>query len=230
MKRLAQRHTRKAIVKISDKIALPVEIADTPRQLTEGLQGRKELEGGMLFIHPEETEVSYWMRGTELPLSIAFFNNDGKIIHIADMNPHDETPVTPPEPVKYALEVKQGTFASRDVSIGDTIKIVKAQATSLPSSLYSYIEEHKNADVIIPEEVYDYIDIAGIEQNPSIRLLRDLQEHGRPNTMSEAVLIKVEPLKGVTVDIIDKWYYAIRHAINNVSDIIEKGKELDILE
>ena len=68
-------------IEINDQI-LDVEIADTPSKWAKGLMGRKELpEGkGMLFIYPSARRLSFWMKNTLTPLSIAFFDDDKTII------------------------------------------------------------------------------------------------------------------------------------------------------
>jgi hypothetical protein len=89
--------------------------------------GRTELaqDAGMLFVFGWERNLSFWMRNTLIPLSIAYIAADGRIVDIQDMEPLDDEP--PPyasaEPAKYALEVNQGFFAERGVEVGDTVEI-----------------------------------------------------------------------------------------------------------
>ena len=40
-----------------------------------------------------EKQRAFWMHETKIPLSIAFLNAQGRIVHTADMTPFDETPV-----------------------------------------------------------------------------------------------------------------------------------------
>ena len=101
------------------------EIARTPEERNKGLMYRKSLpEGeGMFFIFERDDILSFWMKNTSVPLSIAFIAYDGKIIDIKDMYPHDETSVRSSRSARYALEVPQGWFSRMGVQSGDVVKI-----------------------------------------------------------------------------------------------------------
>ena len=96
------------------------EVADTPELRQKGLQGCADLEPGhgMLFVFPEPCEPSFWMKDTTIPLSIAFMKDDGTIVGIARMEPNDLQLITPGQPVRYALEVRQGWFEDHRVEPG----------------------------------------------------------------------------------------------------------------
>ncbi len=99
------------------------EIADTPKERATGLMGRVSLvpDWGMLFVYPDEQPRSFWMKNTPLPLSIAFIDAAGRIVHITDMKPLTEVPVPSVHPAMYALEMNQGWFTKHGVMIGQTI-------------------------------------------------------------------------------------------------------------
>jgi uncharacterized membrane protein (UPF0127 family) len=59
-----------------------------------------------------------WMKNTLIPLSVAYLGEDGTIINIADMRPHDETSHCAKSPVRFALEMNQGWFAARGLKPG----------------------------------------------------------------------------------------------------------------
>lgn len=105
------------------KVRVWVEIADGPFEQARGLMYRKELgeDRGMLFTYPNERELSFWMRNTSLPLSIAFIDSKGRIMDLLDMKPFDDRSphYVSSEPVRYALEVNQGFFKERGVKVGD---------------------------------------------------------------------------------------------------------------
>ena len=104
-----------------------VEIADDTNEMARGLMGRTALaeDSGMLFVYPEERELSFWMRNTLIPLSIAYMDSGGRIVDIQDMKPlDDEEPhYTSAEPAQYALEVNRGFFDERGVEVGDRAKL-----------------------------------------------------------------------------------------------------------
>ncbi|MCZ6601674.1 MAG: DUF192 domain-containing protein [Planctomycetota bacterium] len=103
---------------------LHVEVAKSSNERSLGLMHRKSLEQnrGMIFVFPEDDELSFWMKNTFLPLSIAFIRTDGEIVDIQDMEPHDETPVISRGLARYALEVNQGWFAENGVHPGDRVE------------------------------------------------------------------------------------------------------------
>jgi hypothetical protein len=111
-----------AIIKVEIQgHALKAEVAATTEQRTRGLMYRRDLDrnAGMLFAYEDASTLSFWMKNTFIPLSIAFIADDGSIIHITDMAPQTLAPHRSPKPVRYALEVNRGWFRDRDVTAGD---------------------------------------------------------------------------------------------------------------
>jgi uncharacterized membrane protein (UPF0127 family) len=111
------------------------EVADEPNERSAGLMGRKELaEGeGMLFIFPEPQPLSFWMRDTLVPLSIAYLNAQGVIREIHDMKPLDETTSQSMfRDLLYALEVPQGWFEKNNILPGDRVVGLPAPSTAKP--------------------------------------------------------------------------------------------------
>src|SRR5574341_2349311 len=68
-------------------IEVQIELATTPDEQILGLMYRDKLEdnGGMLFIFPRQKILSFWMKDTRIPLSIAFIKADGRITQIESM-------------------------------------------------------------------------------------------------------------------------------------------------
>ena len=96
------------------------ELADTPELRRKGLSGRTVLEPGygMLFVYEEPAFLTFWMKDTTIPLSIAFIHPDGTIAQIERMQPQDLTRIPSDEAVQYALEVRQGWFEERGIRPG----------------------------------------------------------------------------------------------------------------
>jgi len=103
------------------------EIARTQEERNKGLMFRKKLPDGegMLFIYERDEVMSFWMKNTLVPLSIAFITSDGRIIEVRDMYPRDENSVFSSRSVRYALEVPQGWFSRAGIQNGDVVKIPK---------------------------------------------------------------------------------------------------------
>jgi uncharacterized protein len=111
-----------------DSLLIDVEVAETPEQREFGLMFRESLgeRSGMVFLFFERRRGSFWMKNTLVPLSIAFFGDDGRILAILDMEPCRADPCKLYDPgVTYsgALEVNQGAFDDWKVSVGDRITI-----------------------------------------------------------------------------------------------------------
>jgi len=105
--------------------SVKAEIAKNDEEKSQGLMHRKKLDDGegMLFIYNRDQILSFWMKNTLIPLSIAFIASDGRIIDIKDMYPHDENPVISSRSLRYALEVPQGWFARTGITAGDIVII-----------------------------------------------------------------------------------------------------------
>jgi uncharacterized membrane protein (UPF0127 family) len=96
---------------------LTVEVADSEATRMQGLMHRRILpeNRGMLFVFREVTHHAMWMMNTYIPLSVAFLDEHGVIINIADMRPQTSDTHAAAKPAKYALEVNQGWFAKRGI-------------------------------------------------------------------------------------------------------------------
>ncbi|MBV9452741.1 MAG: DUF192 domain-containing protein, partial [Rubrobacter sp.] len=114
-----------------ERVEVKVEIADDPAKRQKGLMERTALaeNAGMLFVFNREQQLSFFMKNTLIPLSIAYIDGGGRIVDIQDMQPLDETPHPSAAPARYALEVNQGFFREHDVEVGDTVELPR-QATS----------------------------------------------------------------------------------------------------
>jgi len=99
---------------------IKAEMAVTPEQQMTGMMFRKEMNGneGMLFVDAEKSQRCFWMKNTLVPLTIAFIDNDGTIVNLADMQPLDERSHCAKAPVRFALEMRQGWFEKRGIKAG----------------------------------------------------------------------------------------------------------------
>ena len=96
---------------------------DTSREL--GLMSRTNLgtDEAMVFVFPQPRPVSFWMKDTPVPLSIAYVGRSGLIYELHDMKPFDETPVpSASSAILYAIEVPQGWFLNHGVFAGSTVE------------------------------------------------------------------------------------------------------------
>ena len=100
------------------------EVAATEATRTTGLMNRFSLQPdhGMLFVFKEPQPQAFWMKNTYVPLSIAFIDGDGLIINIEDMAPLTENTHPSRGRALYALEMKKGWFADRNIVPGARIE------------------------------------------------------------------------------------------------------------
>ncbi len=102
---------------------LKVEVARTQDDRQRGLMFRQHLpkNEGMYFVFEQEEQLSFYMRDTRIPLSIAFIRSDGVIESIADMVPLEERSVYSASLVRFALEVNLGWFDDNGIRAGDKV-------------------------------------------------------------------------------------------------------------
>ncbi|GHV78644.1 hypothetical protein AGMMS49944_04350 [Spirochaetia bacterium] len=102
---------------------ITAEIARTDEQRERGLMGRQSLADGegMLFVFERDRILSFWMKDTLIPLSIAYIAYDGRILEIHDMEPQNLLAIQSSRSARYALEVPQGWFARKGIKAGDVL-------------------------------------------------------------------------------------------------------------
>ncbi len=114
------------ILVIKQRVVI-VEVARTPQQRAQGLQGKTFLGKnlGMLFVFEEEGYPAFWMKDTLIALDIAFINKDKKIVDIQQMMPLDtRMRYIPRQRVLYALEMNYGWFKNNNVKTEDRVLAV----------------------------------------------------------------------------------------------------------
>lgn len=107
------------------ELSVKAELAVKPEDRNFGFMERKNIPDGtgMLFIFEYDQILSFWMKNTPTPLSIAFITKDGKIKDIFDMQPFSLASISSTGYVRYALEVPQGWYKKNGIKPGDTLKI-----------------------------------------------------------------------------------------------------------
>jgi uncharacterized membrane protein (UPF0127 family) len=108
-----------------EDVRLDVELAVTAEEQRKGLMFRKDLKNGcgMLFVYQRDQVLSFWMKNTIIPLSIAFISHDGRIIEIRDMRPQSLEAIRSSRYARYALEAPQGWFERAGISAGCVVRL-----------------------------------------------------------------------------------------------------------
>ncbi len=110
---------------------LEVEVAQSFSERYQGLMHRQSLQknAGMLFVFDRPQKLSFWMKNTYIPLSIAYIDEDKTIKEIYEMKAQsllERTQHTEDYPSQcnclYALEVNQGWFKENKIKVGDVLR------------------------------------------------------------------------------------------------------------
>lgn len=109
----------------SSRLTVRSEIAAKQEERNYGFMNRKHIPTGtgMLFVFEEEQQLSFWMKNTPHPLSIAYIDKNGKIRDIFDMEPYSLSPILSTRSVMYALEVPKGWYDANGIKVGDHVEI-----------------------------------------------------------------------------------------------------------
>jgi uncharacterized protein len=99
-------------------------LALTPAQQQQGLMWVSRLppDRGMLFVLEQTREMPMWMKNTLVPLDMLFFDQTGKITHIAAKAvPKSEAIIPSGGEVAGVLEILAGEAARRGIHPGDRL-------------------------------------------------------------------------------------------------------------
>lgn len=91
---------------------------------------REKLEDGhgMLFAFDDETDRSFWMKNTIIPLDMIFIGGDRTIVGVrANTTPLSLAPVSVGRPSRWVLEVAGGYAARAGIATGDRVLLPGAQ-------------------------------------------------------------------------------------------------------
>lgn len=107
------------------EFTVAAEIAEKTEDRNHGFMERKNIPDGtgMLFIFERDQILSFWMKNTPHPLSIAYIDSKGRIRDIFDMTPYSTASINSTVSVRYALEVPQGWYKKNGITPGDAIDI-----------------------------------------------------------------------------------------------------------
>jgi uncharacterized membrane protein (UPF0127 family) len=120
------------VLQFGEKTLFNVPQATTNAQRARGLSWQADVGPGMLFSWPSDEIVSFWMKDTPTPLSIAFLDAHGNVVQIENMDPLSETAHISKQPVREALEVKQGDFQRLGITVGS--RLINKKCTPISSA------------------------------------------------------------------------------------------------
>lgn len=102
---------------------IEAEVAATQENRMTGLMQRRSMPAnqGMLFVFTQPQRHCMWMKNTLLPLSVAFLDEEGRILNVEDMQPQTEDNHCATKPARFALEMNLGWFRQKGVKPGQKI-------------------------------------------------------------------------------------------------------------
>jgi uncharacterized membrane protein (UPF0127 family) len=103
-----------------------MEVAATPNARSTGLMFRRTLgsQEGMLFLFPEQQQLSFWMKNTFIPLDMIFVSKDWKVVGILEnVPPLTETPRRVDAESQYVLEFAAGTAKRIGILEGSLVEV-----------------------------------------------------------------------------------------------------------
>ena len=103
---------------------LDAELALTAEERQRGLMFRESLaeNKGMMFQFSHADHYCMWMKNTLIPLSIAFIDEQGKIINIEEMQANSEQTTCAKSKARYALEMNSGWYSQRQIMVGQKVE------------------------------------------------------------------------------------------------------------
>ena len=99
-------------------VTFTVKLATNEAQRRYGLMFTPDLPDrhGMLFIFETESVLRYWMKNTQIPLDMLFFDSAGHLVSlIRSAEPFSLTPRASTGPARYVLEINGGDAAKMGV-------------------------------------------------------------------------------------------------------------------
>ncbi|TWO70693.1 DUF192 domain-containing protein [Caenimonas sedimenti] len=99
-------------------------VARSEEDREQGLMECRSLgpDEGMLFVQDEAKEACFWMKDTPLDLSVAFIDEQGRILNVEDMEADSLESKCAAGPARYVLEMRLGWFGEHGIRAGDTIE------------------------------------------------------------------------------------------------------------
>lgn len=107
------------------ELTFQVEVADTPAKRELGLQYRRDLalDRGMIFLFPGESEHSFWMKNTPIPLDMIFIGRDRKIVGILERAvPFSTDSRSVAGASQFVLEINGGLAKRYGIKAGDSVR------------------------------------------------------------------------------------------------------------
>jgi uncharacterized membrane protein (UPF0127 family) len=121
---------RTRVITLPNGARIRAEVAVHPTEMMRGMMFRESLarDRGMLFIHAEEAEYTYWMFQVKIPLDIIWMDRNHRIVEISASTPPCPSSKAPECPSfggkkksQFVLELAGGEAAKQGLKPGDML-------------------------------------------------------------------------------------------------------------
>lgn len=103
---------------------LTLEVAISKEEQATGLMFRRSLgpDEGMIFIYPEDQEITMWMKNTYVPLDMIFLRRNGTVLRIErNTEPLSERVIASGGQARAVIELRAGSANRLGIEVGDKI-------------------------------------------------------------------------------------------------------------
>jgi uncharacterized membrane protein (UPF0127 family) len=104
-------------------------VMDSDEKREEGLMYVKAKDfaddQAMIFVCDDDEPRWFWMKNTEIPLDIAYFDKNRKLIVVKAGIPFSEEPVPSGKSAKYVVEANDGVFERLGIGTGAELELSK---------------------------------------------------------------------------------------------------------
>jgi hypothetical protein len=103
---------------------ITVEVADDDNERNTGLMFRKSLgdDEGMIFLYPDEEDITMWMKNTYISLDMIFVRSNGTISRIeTGTEPFSESAISSGGKALAVIEMKAGSAKRLGLKAGDKV-------------------------------------------------------------------------------------------------------------
>lgn len=108
-----------------NEVSIPVDVANTDPERTQGLSGKSALDekAGLLFVFEQPDTYGFWMKDMQFPIDIIWIDETWVVVDITENISPDTFPrvFKPQTPIKYVLEVNAGFATKNNISVGDVV-------------------------------------------------------------------------------------------------------------
>ena len=98
-------------------------VASAPASREKGLMHAEPLEPDEVafFVFPRSDRYAFWNKNVSFDLTLAYLDEEGRIVHFADLPAMSERFVRSDSPARYVVEAPAGAWERLGVHLGDIV-------------------------------------------------------------------------------------------------------------